>query len=77
MGMGQLTTAVPGVVLSNAIRDLFEVLFVVAAGGVVWSAVGKLRRREIEVVRCGRCGGPCSNAYPICKHCGAPRLRRG
>jgi uncharacterized OB-fold protein len=62
---------------SNAVRDLFEFLFVVAAGGMVWSAVGRLRRGEITVVRCGECGRPTSNAYPICKHCGAPRPRQG
>lgn len=58
---------------SEAVRDSFELLFVIAAGGMVWSAVGKLRRGEITVVRCGECGRPCSNAYAVCKHCGAPR----
>jgi uncharacterized OB-fold protein len=58
---------------NNAIRDAFEALFVVAAGGMLWSAVGKLRRGEIKVVRCASCGRPCSNAYATCKHCGAPR----
>jgi uncharacterized OB-fold protein len=59
--------------VSNAIRDAFEFLFVIAAGGMVWSAVAKLRRGQIAVVRCEQCGRPCSNAYPACKHCGAPR----
>jgi uncharacterized OB-fold protein len=55
------------------LRDLLEALFVVAVGGMLWSAVGRLRRGEIPVVRCGACGRPCSNAYGVCKHCGAPR----
>ena len=55
------------------VRDALELLFVVAVGGMVWAAVGKLRRGEIEVVRCEGCGRPTSNAYRVCKHCGAPR----
>jgi uncharacterized OB-fold protein len=55
------------------LRDLLELLFVVALGGMVWSAIGKLRRGEISVIRCEQCGRPTSNAYPTCKHCGAPR----
>jgi len=55
------------------VRDALELLFVVALGGMVWSAVVKLRRGEIKVVRCDQCGRPTSNAYPICRHCGAPR----
>ncbi|MCB1013654.1 MAG: hypothetical protein KDB10_00860 [Acidimicrobiales bacterium] len=54
-------------------RDLLEVAMVVALGGILWSAVGRLRRGEIAVVRCGECGRPTSRAYPVCKHCGAPR----
>jgi uncharacterized OB-fold protein len=55
------------------IRDGFELLFVVAAGGMLVSAIRRLRRGEIAVVRCDQCGRPCSNAYRVCKHCGAPR----
>jgi uncharacterized OB-fold protein len=55
------------------LRDGLELLFVVAVGGMLWSAVRKLRRGEIQVVRCERCGRPTSNAYAVCKHCGAPR----
>jgi hypothetical protein len=58
---------------NQAVRDSFELLFVIAAGGMLWSAVGRLRRGEITVVRCSECGRPCSNAYAVCKHCGAPR----
>ena len=55
------------------LRDALEVLIVFAVGGMLWSAIVKLRRGEISVVRCERCGRPTSNAYAVCKHCGAPR----
>lgn len=57
----------------TAMRDGFEALFVVAVGGMLWSAVGRLRRREIAAVICEHCGRPTSNAYDVCKHCRAPR----
>ena len=59
--------------MTAVVRDALELLFVIAAGGMVVSAVRKLRRGEIEVIRCEACGRPCSNAYSVCKHCGAPR----
>jgi len=55
------------------LRDTLEVLIVIAVGGMLWSAIVKLRRGEIRVVRCEHCGRPTSNAYAVCKHCGAPR----
>jgi len=55
------------------VRDGLELLFVVAVGGMIWSAIAKLRRGEIKVVRCEECGRPTSNAYPTCRHCGAAR----
>ena len=55
------------------LRDTLEVLFVIAVGGMLWSAIVKLRRGEISVVLCEHCGRPTSNAYAVCKHCGAPR----
>jgi len=58
---------------SVLLRDALELLFVIAVGGMVVSAIRKLRRGEIKVIRCEECGRPTSNAYPICKHCGAPR----
>lgn len=58
---------------SSLLRDGLELLFVIAAGGMVVSAVRRLRRGEIAVVRCESCGRPCSNAYSVCKHCRAPR----
>ena len=55
------------------LRDALEVLFVIAVGGMLWSAIVKLRRGEIRVVRCEHCGRATSNAYAVCKHCGTPR----
>ncbi len=59
----------PGDVL---IRDVLELLIVIAVGGMVVSAIGRLRRREIEVYRCPACDRPTSRAYPRCKHCDTP-----
>jgi hypothetical protein len=55
--------------MGAAIRDGLEVLMVVAVGGMLWAAIGRLRRREIRVYRCVACGRPTSRAYPRCKHC--------
>ena len=55
------------------VRDRLEVAMVVAVGGILWSAVSRLRRGQIQVVRCAECGRPTSRAYPRCKHCGAER----
>ncbi|MEY2566522.1 MAG: hypothetical protein QOE35_1051 [Actinomycetota bacterium] len=54
------------------VRDALELLFVVAVGGMLVSAVRKLRAGQIQVVRCPSCHRPTSRAYPRCKHCGAP-----
>jgi len=53
------------------VRDALEVLLVVAVGGVLWSAVGRMRRGEVQVVRCPSCGRAVSRAYERCGHCGA------
>ena len=55
------------------VRDALEVLVVVAVGGMLVSAVRKLRRGEIPVVRCVACDRPTSRGYPRCKHCGVPQ----
>ncbi|MDQ1374061.1 MAG: hypothetical protein QOJ09_1399 [Actinomycetota bacterium] len=54
------------------VRDSLELLFVVAVGGMLVSAVRKLRAGQIRVVRCLTCDRPTSRAYPRCKHCDAP-----
>jgi hypothetical protein len=57
--------------VDNAVRDLLEVTILVAVAGMLWSAVRRVRRGEVRVVRCVDCGRPTSRAYPRCKHCGA------
>jgi hypothetical protein len=60
--------------VNNAVRDGIEVLLVVGMGGMVWTAVGRLRRREIRVNRCSACGRPTSAAYERCRWCGAATI---
>lgn len=62
---------------SNLIRDLFEVLIVIAVGGMLITVVRRLRRGEIKVIRCTECHRPTSRAYPVCKWCGEPRPSDG
>ena len=54
----------------DLLRDLFELLVVVALGGMLWSVLARLRRGELTVPRCPDCGEPASRAYPRCRHCG-------
>ncbi|HEX2024567.1 MAG TPA: hypothetical protein VHF00_07655 [Acidimicrobiales bacterium] len=58
--------------MSPLVRDVAEVLMVVAVGGMLWSAVGRVRRREIRPVRCPACGRAVSRAYPRCPGCREP-----
>ena len=53
------------------VRDLLEVLIVVAVGGMLFSAVRKLRAGALPVYRCPACERPTTRANGICKHCGA------
>ena len=53
------------------VRDGLEVLLAVAVGGMLWSAVGRLRAGQVEVFRCPSCRRPTSRAYPQCTRCGA------
>jgi hypothetical protein len=56
--------------VDNLVRDVLEVLLVIAVGGILWAAVSRLRRGEIRVYRCVACDRPTSRGYPRCKHCG-------
>ena len=58
--------------MDNAVRDLLELAIVVGVVGLLFSALRRVRRGEIRVVRCDACGRPTSRAYPRCKHCDAP-----
>ena len=51
------------------VRDGLEILFVIAVGGMLWSAVRRLRAGQIDVFRCPACERPTSRAYPRCTHC--------
>jgi uncharacterized OB-fold protein len=53
------------------VRDALEVMLVIAVGGILWSAIGRMRRGEVSVVRCPSCGRTTSRAYDACPHCGA------
>ncbi|MBV8981050.1 MAG: hypothetical protein JO086_09145 [Acidimicrobiia bacterium] len=53
------------------VRDALEVLLVIAVGGILWSAVWRVRRGEVAVARCAACGRTSSRAYEACPHCGA------
>jgi predicted amidophosphoribosyltransferase len=54
------------------VRDALEAVIVIAVGGMLVSAVQRLRRGEIEVYRCVACDRPTTRANGICKHCGRP-----
>jgi uncharacterized OB-fold protein len=54
------------------VRDALEVMLVIAVGGILWSAITRIRRGEVKVVRCPECGRTSSRAYERCGHCGAP-----
>ena len=56
---------------ADLVRIAIEVLIVIAVGAILWSAVNRLRRGQIEVYRCPACERPMSRAYDVCKHCGA------
>ncbi len=54
------------------VGNALDVLLAVAVGGMLWAAVGRLRRRQISVPRCPACGRATSLAYPRCPACGEP-----
>jgi hypothetical protein len=56
-------------VTDAVVRDGLEILFVIAVGGMLWSAVRRLRAGQIDVFRCPACERPTSRAYPRCTHC--------
>jgi len=56
--------------VSGLVGTLAELGLVVAVGGMLWSAVRRLRRGRIAIVRCQACGRPASRAYPRCRRCG-------
>jgi hypothetical protein len=57
--------------MNPLVRDALEVLLVIAVGGILASAIGRMRRGEVSVLRCPTCGRAVSRAYERCGHCGA------
>lgn len=56
--------------MAELVGDTIEVVLVVAVGGMLAAAIGRLRRGKVRVYRCARCHRPTSRAYPRCRHCG-------
>ncbi|MFN2606466.1 MAG: hypothetical protein ABR511_01025 [Acidimicrobiales bacterium] len=59
--------------MTNLVDDAAEVALVVAVGGMLWSAVGRVRRGLVRPPRCPACGRTLSRAYPRCPACGHQR----
>ena len=57
---------------SNLFRDAIEVVIVVALGGMLVSALRRVRRGEIRPYECAACSRPTTRANGVCKHCGEP-----
>jgi len=54
------------------VRNAIEVLMVIAVGGMLWSAVTRLRRGQARPRLCPGCGRAFSRVYDTCPHCGHP-----
>ncbi len=52
------------------VRDLVELLMAVAVGGMLFSAVTRLRRGQARPRLCPGCGRTVSLVYKACPHCG-------
>lgn len=59
--------------MDGFLGDALEVLIVIALGGMLWAALGRVRRGQVMVVRCPGCDRPTSRAYDRCPRCGAAR----
>jgi hypothetical protein len=56
------------------VRDLTEILLAVAVGGMLTSAVTRLRRGQARPLLCPGCNRSDSRVYDACPHCGRPLL---
>ncbi len=54
------------------VRNVTEILIVVAVGGMLWSAVVRWRRGQVRPVLCPGCHRTVSRVYDACPHCGHP-----
>ena len=52
------------------VRDLLEVLIVLAVGAMLVTVVRRLAAGDLRVYRCSACARPTSRGYPRCRHCG-------
>ena len=52
------------------LRDLLEVLIVIAVGAMVVTVARRLAAGQLRVYRCASCARPTSRGYPRCRHCG-------
>lgn len=59
--------------MDGVVQNVAEVLLAVAVGGMLASAVARVRRGQVRPMRCGHCGRAGSRAYPSCPHCGRER----
>jgi uncharacterized OB-fold protein len=53
------------------VQAALDVLLVVAVGGMLVSAMARIRRGRVVVPTCPSCGRTVSRANPRCPHCGA------
>ncbi len=58
--------------MNSVVQYVAEGLIVVALGGMLWSAVTRVRRGQVAPVSCPACGRTASRAYRYCHRCGAP-----
>jgi predicted amidophosphoribosyltransferase len=52
------------------VRNVSEILLAVAVGGMLVSAVARLRRGQARPLLCPGCGRTVSRVYDACPHCG-------
>jgi hypothetical protein len=56
---------------TERVQTALDVLLVVALGGMLWSAVVRIRRGAVVVPRCPACERAVTRANPRCPHCDA------
>ncbi len=54
------------------LRNLSEILITVAVGGMLFSALARLRRGQANPRLCPGCGRTVSRVYDACPRCGEP-----
>jgi predicted amidophosphoribosyltransferase len=54
------------------VRNVAEILLVIAVGGMLFSALTRLRRGQANPRLCPGCGRTVSRVYAACPRCGEP-----